>query len=52
MNNNVLDIAEEGKGITASVQTWEATGSLAQKWALVPENNRNDMVSNFLVCYR
>jgi len=52
MNNLVLDVGEEGKGITASVQTWEGTGSLAQKWALVPENNGNDISSNFLVCYR
>ena len=29
MNNLVMDVAEDGKGITASVQTWEATGRLA-----------------------
>ena len=49
MNNLVMNIAEEGSGITASVHTWEVTGSLGQKGALVPENYQEEMPNYFYV---
>ena len=52
MNNLAMDIADEGTGVTAAVQMWDATESLGQKWALIPEENGNVMLSNSLDCYR
>ena len=44
-----MNIAEEGSGITSSVHTWEVTGSLGQKGALVPENYQEEMPNYFYV---
>ena len=44
MNNLAMDIANEGTGVTAAVQMWDATESLGQKWALIPEENGNVML--------